>query len=549
MQRLTNNGCGGFTVLGKLKVVLESLGVCTIDSTEENRTDVVSVKAITRRQFLRRGAAAAGTAFIATSIAGIPIEAVAKNGPKVDVSDLTKKYKFKGTVVQKGDADYGKQAFGELWNKLVPSRGPQVICIVNDENDVAEAVKFAKEKGLKVVVRGGGHNWTCSSLRNGGMLIDLSRLNKVISIDVANKKAILQPIISNREGQRAFNEKGLSYPTGHCPPVKLSGYLLSGGMSWNQGVWGHGCESVEAIEMVTADGEMITASKDQNQDYFWAAKGAGPGMFAICVRYHLKLYDLPKAITGSVYWYRYEDLLEVADWVGQVAGKLHESVEFSIFIVEAPAKLQDKYKSSNGKAVLVTGTCFANTPEEAKEKLAPLETCPLVGKVVDKSINSPLTFDQLFDASGDLWPGNLRCKVDALFFDCNPKLPFKAMQEHFKKSPSKKTVYMFAVFTGKTLPPPIPKDTAFSMTGRLYGGAWTMWDNAADDKVNIDWHNQCLKMTDEFVVGRYVGETDTTTDLTYPSKSFSKENWQKLAKLRRQYDPKGLFFDWKEGVS
>jgi len=108
---------------------------------------------------------------------------------------------------------------------------------------------------------------------------------------------------------------------------------------------------------------------------------------------------------------------------------------------------------------------------------------------------------------------------------------------------------MFAVFTGKTLPPPIPKDTAFSMTGRLYGGAWTMWDNAADDKVNIDWHNQCLKMTDEFVVGRYVGETDTTTDLTYPSKSFSKENWQKLAKLRRQYDPKGLFFDWKEGVS
>ena len=129
------------------------------------------------------------------------------------------------------------------------------------------------------------------------MLIDLSNLNKVISIDPEARKAVLQPIISNRDVQQALNPLGMAYPSGHCPQVKLSGYLLGGGMSWNQGAWGHGCESVEAIEMVTADGKLITASKDENQDYFWAARGAGFGFFGVVTRFHLKLHPLPQSDT------------------------------------------------------------------------------------------------------------------------------------------------------------------------------------------------------------------------------------------------------------
>ncbi len=537
-------------MFGNWKNVLKDLGLSTEENSKQPQgQDRLSIKDITRRQFLHGGIAAAGTLFFATSIAGIPIAASAKGTTeKIDIADLTKKFKFKGIVVSRGDADYAKYAYGELWNRLLPNRGPQLICVVADEQDVVEAVKFAKERRLKVAVRGGGHNWAAPSVRNSGMMIDLSQLTKVISIDVESKKGVFQPIISNRDAQKALNPKGLAFPTGHCPQVKLSGYLLSGGMAWNQGIWGHGCEGLEAIEMVTANGEMITASKEQNQDYYWAARGAGPGMFAICVRYHLKLYDLPKAITGSTYWYHYDDIHEVSDWVGKVAGQLHESVEFSEFIVDAPQKYQDKCQSSNGKIILVTGTCFANTPEEAKEKLAPLETCPVVGKAIDKALNVPYVFEQLFDMSGGLWPGDVRAKVDALFYDCSPTEPMMAMKEHFKKTPSKKTVYMFAVFTGKTLPPPIPKDMAFSMTGRLYGGSWTMWDKAADDKANIDWHEKCQKLTDPFVVGRYVAETDTTAHLDYPSRSFSKENWKKLADLRKKYDPSELFFDWREGL-
>ncbi len=132
---------------------------------------------------------------------------------------------------------------------------------VNNEQDVAAIVKYARANKLKVSVRGGGHNWYALSNRDGGILIDLSNLNKVISIDANARKAVVQPVISNREMQAALKPYDLAFPTGHCPQVKLSGYLLSGGMSWNQGGWGPGVGSVEAIDLVTANGECVTASE------------------------------------------------------------------------------------------------------------------------------------------------------------------------------------------------------------------------------------------------------------------------------------------------
>ncbi len=154
------------------------------------------------------------------------------------------------------------------------------------------------------------------------MLIDLTNLNKVISIDTAARKAVLQPIVSNREIQAALNPHGMSFPSGHCPPVKISGYLLGGGMSWNHGVWGPGLGSVEAIEIVNAKGERITASATESHDYFWAARGGGPGFFGVAIRYHLKLYPLPQAITGSAYYYPYEHVVELARWLDRLAGEL-----------------------------------------------------------------------------------------------------------------------------------------------------------------------------------------------------------------------------------
>lgn len=501
---------------------------------------------ISRRLFLSKGVAAAGSLFVASgllSVASLPL--LAKT-TKIDTSALQKD--FKGKVIAPGDPDFEKVAYGGLWNKLHPSRLPQLICSVSTEEDVATAVKWAKANNLKVAIRGGGHNWCAPSLRNQGIMIDLTNLNKVISIDPQNKKAVMQPIISNLEVQAALKSHNLAYPSGHCPPVKISGYLLSGGMSWNQGVWGPGCGSVEAIEMVDSNGNMITASADQNQDYFWAARGAGPGLFAVCTRYHLKLYDLPKYMAATSYFYPYENIVEVAEWLGPLASKFPSMVELSLFAVTAPKELADKCKSSNGKVAMVTATIFAETAEEAKAAAAPLETCPLLSKCLKKNPVEPTTFEALFDASGELWPDNLRNKVDAIFSNSALSDIFKAVKEHFLSAPPK-AVFMYAVFTGKDIPAPPVANAAFSMYSKLYGGPWTMWDDAKDDKVNIAWHEKTMELIKPYIYGHYVSETDTVGHPEYLKLSIKEENLKRIGELRKKYDPTGVFFDYQEALS
>jgi FAD/FMN-containing dehydrogenase len=506
-------------------------------------------KAVSRRNFLANAIVGAGSLLVASQ--KDPLAAFAASGSKLNVnhSDLKIKFKFKGEVLTPSDSGFKKAVFGELWNELRPdNRQPNVVVQVTDEADVVAAVKYAKANNLKVCVRGGGHNWCAPSIRNSGMLIDLTNLNKVISIDAKARKAIVQPIISNREMQAYLKPYNLAYPTGHCPPVKLSGYLLSGGMAWNQGVWGPGIGSVEAVELVTPDGELITASATENTDYYWAARGAGPGLFAVVVRYHLKLYPLPQAIAASVYYYPYEKLLEVADWLGPLAEDLSNNVELSLFVLQAPTELVDKCKSSNGKVCMVTATVFADTQEEAKKAVAPLETCPVLDKCLSKTIAEPTDFEKLFDASGALWPANLRCKVDALFSNTSVGDLYERLKDHFLTASSPKTVLMFALFTGKNVPAPLP-DAAFSMSAKIYGGPWTMWEKAEDDQVNIAWHEKCVDLIKPLIAGHYVSETDTVGHPDYLPKSYSTRNWQRIEELRKKYDPDNIFFSYSDGLS
>lgn len=500
-------------------------------------------KNVGRRRFLANGLAITGSLLVGNS--ALAKEYLAMKSPNaIDYEPLKKE--LKGTLAMPGDANYSKFVYSTLWNQLRPqNRVPNVVVRVADEQDVVKAVKFAKANNLKVVVRGGGHNWCCPSLRKGGMLVDLTELNKVISIDTVNKVAVLQPILSNREVQAALNEKGLSYPTGHCPQVKISGYLLGGGMSWNQGTWGAGTASVEAIELVTPDGELIKASKDEHQEYFWAARGGGSGFFGVAVRYHLKLYDLPKAITGSVYYFPLDQSEKVGDWLSATVPKLNPCIELSQFIVHAPKEIADQCKEHNGWACMVTATAFVDTPEEGAKVLAPFEQCPV--KCLSKSINSPLTFTQLFDASGAMWPELVRSRVDAHYSNASAGAIFKDIWRHFLHTPSTLTVFLYAVFCGPNVPAPLP-DCAFSMSAKLYGGPWTTWKDGNDDEANMKWHEELMALIKPHIHGYYVSESDTVGHPEYFKKAYSPRNLERLSELRKKYDPTGVFFAPGEGV-
>ncbi|MGO9604845.1 MAG: FAD-binding oxidoreductase [Candidatus Binataceae bacterium] len=449
-----------------------------------------------------------------------------------------------GTVVERDNREY-RQARESNWNQLRPERYPDVIVQVANDRDVVEAIKFARENHLKVAVRGGGHAWCSTPLRNGGMLIDLSRLSEV-KIDPVARTAAIQPFISNEDMMRLLEPHQLAFPVGHCPQVKASGYLLSGGIGWNASEWGHACLSVTAVEMITAEGKLITANADQNQELFWAARGAGAGMFAVVTRFHLKLYKRPRAIHSNTYYYPLSKLREVADWCSNALETMPRNVEMTLFLLSAPEDLADQCRSDRGKLCMITVAVFADTRQEATDTLAALEPCP--DSCLRKTIAVPSTFESLLAASGSMWPEFLRNKAETLWSNSSPADLACAVRDHFTQTPDPKTVVLFPIYLGWANGVPSQQETALSMSARVYGGIWTMWKDARDDAANIEWHRKCCELLKPLACGRYLGESDIIDDRSRAEEAFSLENWKRLQELKAKYDPEGLFHGFFGGL-
>ncbi len=452
--------------------------------------------------------------------------------------------RIEGKVVTRDSGEY-RPAWESNWNQLRPERYPEVIVQAASDRDVVEAINYARDNRLKVAVRGGGHAWCGTPLRNGGMLIDLSRLSEV-RIDPVARTASIQPFISNRDLMAKLEPHQLAFPTGHCPQVKASGYLLSGGIAWNGHQWGHAALSVTGVEMVTADAKLITANTQQNQELYWAARGAGAGMFAVVTRFHLKLYARPKAIYASTYYFSLSKLREAAQWFSDAAETMPRNVEMTLFLVSAPADLAEQCRADNGKVCMVTATVFADTPEEAKATLGVLERCPHAS--IRKEVAEPANFEKLFDLSGSMWPEFHRNKVETLWSNASPADMLCAVRDHFKQTPNPKTLILFALYPGWAAGVPGGQDTALSMAARVYGGPWTIWEDAKDDAANIAWYRECCDLLKMFVCGRYLGESDILEDRSRAEQAFAPAHWRKLHDLKAKYDPDGLFHGFFGGL-
>jgi len=163
-----------------------------------------------------------------------------------------------GAVLWRGDDGYEAARRAAVWNGRKPNRFPEVIVRPRTDDEVIAAVRLARTRGLKIGVRSGGHSWAASFLRDGGMLIDLSRMT-AFSVDAAARTAAIQPGLKGTDLNRALRKHGLFFPSGHCTSVGLGGFLLQGGFGWNSRQWGPACVSVRAIDVVTADGERVHA--------------------------------------------------------------------------------------------------------------------------------------------------------------------------------------------------------------------------------------------------------------------------------------------------
>ncbi|MFC4495408.1 FAD-binding oxidoreductase [Streptomyces ovatisporus] len=484
------------------------------------------------------------------------------------MTDPTSAGSIDGALIRRGDVGYDRARAQAVWNGLKPDRFPEVIVLAATEDDVPRALARARAEGLRVSLRSGGHNWSGAQLRDGAMLLDLSRLNRCV-IDPASRTATVGPATTSRVLASALEPHGLAFPFGHCPTVAMGGFLLSGGLGWNSRAWGPACEYVEAVEAVTADGRRLVCSATENPELFWAARGAGPGFFAVVTRFRLRLRPQPGAIITTSLTFPLPEVERLAAWAVPMALRLPPSVETSFVLTagEPATATADGTEPANGTAtatangtatadgtepatadpspgITLTATVFTGSPREATDVLAPLTGCPFADRALSRQPPEPTSYVALHEGADGSWPGEQRYAVDTLWSTEPYETQLARGARRIAEAPSGKSLVLVPV--EPVAPDPGGgRDMAFSSLGESYLAAFAIWDDPAHDEANTRWLRRSMDTLDPLGTGsHYIAEADLAAGASRSRRSYAPADWERLKRLKAHWDPDNLFHSY-----
>ena len=434
------------------------------------------------------------------------------------------------TVLKRGDAGYEAARRDCVWNARIADRFSDLIVQAADEQDVVRAVPLARERDMAIGVRSGGHSWAGSHLRDGGMLLDLSRLTDM-SLDAGARTASVQPGVRGSDLVATLRAHDLFFPVGHCQGVAVGGYLLQGGFGWLSRVFGPACANVTAIDVVTADGELLHADEDTNADLFWAARGAGPGFFAVVTRFHLRLHPWPATAMNSVYLYPVELLDEIFTWAREVGPSVARSVEMMVFL---------QRPDPDHRMIVVTGPVLAESEEEARDALAILETCPVLERATVASPCMPADFADLVATSRLLFPDGNRFAVDNMWTSAPAADLLPGLHRIADTLPPEPSHAMWMNWG----PSPGRPDMAYSVEDDVYIALYASWKDPADDERYAQWPGERMREMEHLATGIQLADENLGAR---PARFVTDENLRRLDEIRARYDPAGRFHSWMGG--
>ena len=274
---------------------------------------------------------------------------------------------FAGELVPPGDPAYDERR--RIWNGSIDRR-PALIARCAGVADVIAAIRFARQTGLIVAVRGGGHSWPGLSVCDGGVVIDLS-LMKGIRVDPDTHTVRVQPGVLLGELDRETQAFGLAVPAGVVTHTGVAGLTLGGGIGHLMRKYGLTIDQLLGVDVVTADGSFLKASPDENPDLFWGVRGGG-GNFGIVTSFEFRLNPLgPTVLAGPVFWHMrdaYEVLRFYRDWITDIPDELTTVVNFRKAPV-SPTIPQELH----GKPVMAVLCTYAGPVEDGQAAVRPLK--------------------------------------------------------------------------------------------------------------------------------------------------------------------------------
>jgi FAD/FMN-containing dehydrogenase len=432
----------------------------------------------------------------------------------------------------------GESGFEEAWvdrvfNRRLTDREPAAVVRPTSESEVVDAVRLARERGWQVAVRSGGHSWAHWSVRSDALVIDLGGLRE-ISYDDATGIASASPAVKGGAELGPFLEaRGRFFPGGHCPTVGLGGFLLQGGQGWNARGWGWAAEYVEAVDVVTASGELVRADAQQNSDLYWAARGAGPGFPGVVTRFHLRTLPRPEHVAQTVHAYALDDFDEVMTW-------LHETHHTVADTVEIVALTKTDPTIAAEPVLLVTGVALVSSPAEASEALAPFRLSPALDRALLALDAVPTTIDEQRKRQLDDNPEGHRWVVDNAWLTGPAADVVPAVRRAYTTLPTEKSFTIwFSMAPLRTLP-----DMAFSLQSEVYLASYVVWESPEDDERCASWLEAAMADLEPVTVGQYLGDGDLSRRQV---RFMSDQAWARLQQVLVERDPDGLFVGYLAG--
>jgi FAD/FMN-containing dehydrogenase len=274
---------------------------------------------------------------------------------------------FTGELIRPEDPSFDRRR--AVWNGSIDRR-PGLIARCGSVDDVSAAVKFATGAGLPLAVRGGGHSFPGLSVCDDGLVIDLGPM-KAIRVDPDWRTARAEAGVLLGELDASTQRFGLAVPAGIVTHTGLSGLTLGGGIGWIQRKYGLTIDQLLSVDLITAEGERLTASETENPDLFWGVRGAG-GNFGVVTEFEFRLNELgPTVVAGPVFW-PISDAADVLrfyrEWIAEAPDEL-----MTIVIHRKAPPLPFVPTELHGELVIAVICCYVGSVEEGERVAAPLK--------------------------------------------------------------------------------------------------------------------------------------------------------------------------------
>jgi len=430
---------------------------------------------------------------------------------------------LRGELICPGDDGYDEAR--RIWNAMIDKK-PALIARCAGVADVIESVDFARANDLLVAVRGGGHNVAGNALCNDGIVIDLSTM-KGIRVDPVLRTARAEAGLTWGEFDHETQAFGLATTGGAISTTGIAGLTLGGGLGWLERKYGLTCDNVLSFDMVTAEGQLVTASDTENSDLFWGLRGGG-GNFGIVTSFEYQLHEVGPTLLAGMLLHPLEKAKEVLKFYRSfINAGIPDELIVHCFMLTAP----------DGNLVIAIALCYNGAIEAGEQVVQPLREFgpPLsdfIGPMPYTAVNS------MFDASFP--PGNHNYWKSQFLDDLSDE-SIDTIVDHFDTVSSPLTIVGIELVGGAVAR--ISRDaTAFSHRDVTYHFIiLSGWSNPDEADQHIRWTREFFQKIQPFSShGGYVNALGDDEEVGRVQSAYGS-SYKRLVSLKDRYDPTNLF--------